>query len=204
MDPYHVLGVPNDCSLEELKDAFRTRALLAHPDRGGDSTDFIQLRDAFDQISKDLEKKPVVPTTTKQGHPSRRNRPPKESDPNWDPELIVRDEPLPRIRPARPRDPNWQPDLVVLDEETQSSRRPQSRDPKQPGQNDMRWLGGLSARSTAERRPSPTTEWNLSVYMVLLIVTIITIWICWSAWRSEPAPKPIGVETNFVPAQVPE
>ena len=61
MDPYDTLGVPRCCTSEELQEAFRAKARLAHPDRGGEPGDFIRLRQAFDQIRKELERRPPDP-----------------------------------------------------------------------------------------------------------------------------------------------
>ena len=42
-----VLGVGNDAGPEEIRRAFRARALVAHPDHGGDRAAFAELTDAL-------------------------------------------------------------------------------------------------------------------------------------------------------------
>ena len=121
VDPYQTLGVDRGCTQDELKEAFRTKALQAHPDRGGDAAEFVRLREAYQQIASEIMRN--SPAQDSNQTDASRNR----HDPNWEPELIVQDEPLPRVRPARPPDPNWQPDLVVGDEPLPRIRPPRPR-----------------------------------------------------------------------------
>ena len=51
IDPHVVLGIPAGASLEELRTGFRARALLLHPDQGGDVAAFIALKRAYDTLS---------------------------------------------------------------------------------------------------------------------------------------------------------
>jgi len=57
MDPYRILGVPKGCTHDEVREAFRARALAAHPDRGGAELSFIQLRAAYEEIVAELERR---------------------------------------------------------------------------------------------------------------------------------------------------
>lgn len=56
-DPYRVLGVPPDASLDAIKQAFRERALECHPDRAAageeaaSADEFVRVRAAFDVLS---------------------------------------------------------------------------------------------------------------------------------------------------------
>ena len=47
---YAVLGVSKNASDDEIKKAFRKLILKCHPDKGGDSTEFIKVRDAYDVL----------------------------------------------------------------------------------------------------------------------------------------------------------
>ena len=42
-DLYETIGVHKSCSQHEIKKAYRKRALLYHPDKGGDAEKFKQL-----------------------------------------------------------------------------------------------------------------------------------------------------------------
>ena len=63
MDPYLTLDVSRDCTRDEVKEAFRSKAQHAHPDRGGEELTFIQLRAAYNQILVELDRRPSRGTT---------------------------------------------------------------------------------------------------------------------------------------------
>src|SRR5215831_2710613 len=44
-----VLGLLPPYELADVKAAYRDKVLVAHPDRGGDTADFIRLKEAYDQ-----------------------------------------------------------------------------------------------------------------------------------------------------------
>jgi hypothetical protein len=50
VDPHSLLGVAPGASLEEVKAAFRRKALEHHPDRGGDAATFIAMKRAYDRL----------------------------------------------------------------------------------------------------------------------------------------------------------
>jgi hypothetical protein len=52
IDPHAVLGVTAQSSLDEVKVAFRKKALEHHPDTGGSAELFIALKRAYDAIVK--------------------------------------------------------------------------------------------------------------------------------------------------------
>jgi curved DNA-binding protein CbpA len=52
-----VLGVTGDAGPAEIRRAFRARALVTHPDHGGDRSAFVELADAFDSL---VDAHPVV------------------------------------------------------------------------------------------------------------------------------------------------
>jgi hypothetical protein len=61
-----VLGVGNDASDDEIRRAFRTQALVSHPDRGGDRVRFELVVLAFEtlqhvDVSHQLPARPMLP-----------------------------------------------------------------------------------------------------------------------------------------------
>jgi hypothetical protein len=52
MSPYVLLGVEPAASIEEVKAAFRKKALEHHPDRGGTTESFVRMKRAYDAIMK--------------------------------------------------------------------------------------------------------------------------------------------------------
>jgi hypothetical protein len=52
VDPHAVLGVAPGASLDEVRAAFRRKALELHPDRGGDPATFIAAKKAYDALVK--------------------------------------------------------------------------------------------------------------------------------------------------------
>ena len=51
---YEVLGLDRDCSKEEIKMKFRELALETHPDRGGSHEEFIKIREAYEQLMRNI------------------------------------------------------------------------------------------------------------------------------------------------------
>ena len=51
MDPYEILGVDKSASQDDIKKAFRKKALKHHPDKGGDENKFKQVNEAYSMIS---------------------------------------------------------------------------------------------------------------------------------------------------------
>tara|TARA_R110000751_G_scaffold104151_1_gene199584 strand:- start:2327 stop:2704 length:378 start_codon:yes stop_codon:yes gene_type:complete len=47
---HEVLGVDEDSDEEDIKRAFRKKALLHHPDKGGDPKQFIKIREAYEDL----------------------------------------------------------------------------------------------------------------------------------------------------------
>ncbi len=54
-EAFDILGIPFTSNAEAVKKAYRKRALETHPDRGGNSRDFIRVRAAYEIICKFLE-----------------------------------------------------------------------------------------------------------------------------------------------------
>jgi DnaJ domain len=211
MDPYQILGVTRDCAPKELKEAFRCKALLAHPDRGGEASAFIQLRDAYHQITADLKRRRPKANAGSPGHATRtdgrsqqpdpnwepdlivldeplhRVRPARAADPNWEPDLIVRDEPLPRIRPARPPDPSWEPDLILGDEEAGNGASPGPGAGRAPYPG---WLPGVSDRTEPESPASFGTWLAVGGAAAISFAVTLTIWMFWPSTNYKPLTKP--------------
>jgi DnaJ domain len=196
MDPYQTLGLPNNCTREDLKEAFRAKARLVHPDRGGDPATFIQLRQAYDQIITELGRRPSGLIAGTSARPARPDPRPKQPDPNWEPDLIMFDDERDRPRPPGSRDPNWEPDLILLDEEPRHGRFPQPRDPQVARENYLGWLARLSTRPQHEDLIRDEKWLNISSVAVVFSVIILTIWICWAAWNYEPQPEAADLTTR--------
>jgi len=72
MNLYELLGISRESTQEEIKDAFRKKAILCHPDKGGDPKEFNEVRTAY-EILMDNEKRKTYDLTG-------------EADPNFDPD----------------------------------------------------------------------------------------------------------------------
>ena len=53
-DYYDILGVKKDASADEIKKAFRKKAVELHPDKGGDEKAFKEVNEAY-EVLKDKE-----------------------------------------------------------------------------------------------------------------------------------------------------
>lgn len=77
MDGRHaraVLGVPEHASVDDIRIAFRRRALATHPDRGGDRTAFELVVLAFETLQHVDVTRPVPPPVTVVPEPPRHPR----------------------------------------------------------------------------------------------------------------------------------
>lgn len=52
---YNILGLKEGCTLEDLKKAYRMRALATHPDRTGKDADFVRVNNANEKLKKHIE-----------------------------------------------------------------------------------------------------------------------------------------------------
>ena len=55
LNPYELLGVSTQSSLNTLKKKYYSLALICHPDKGGDENDMIMIKNAYDYIKPQLE-----------------------------------------------------------------------------------------------------------------------------------------------------
>lgn len=58
-NPFRILGIPIDSSLDEAKQAFLKLAMKKHPDRGGSAKEFIRIRSAFSRIMSSDDNKDI-------------------------------------------------------------------------------------------------------------------------------------------------
>lgn len=65
---YDILGVSEDASNEQIKNAFKSIAKKEHPDRGGDEAVFKEANEAYDTL-KDTKKRQEYDTIRKYGQP---------------------------------------------------------------------------------------------------------------------------------------
>lgn len=54
-DPFHVLSLPYDAGLDDVRAAFRRLARQTHPDRGGSAQAFQEVRAAYGALVDDLD-----------------------------------------------------------------------------------------------------------------------------------------------------
>ncbi|MEE9553052.1 MAG: DnaJ domain-containing protein [candidate division Zixibacteria bacterium] len=54
---YPILGINSNCTLEEIKAAYRRLAKAVHPDTGGDPTRFRDIREAYETLSDPSRRK---------------------------------------------------------------------------------------------------------------------------------------------------
>jgi hypothetical protein len=195
MDAYETLGIARNCTKEEARNAFRARARSVHPDRGGDVAAFIQLRHAYEQIMSELAHAPLASARTAKPD-SPRDRPQRPPDPDWDPELVVRDEPLPRSGPPQPPDPHWDPELILLDDETGGEQT-------RPGElaadhaRYLEWLRRLAAgsvgRGTADR---PRWLDMAGLGLVVIVFLGLCMWLYSAATPDVTASSAGGVRAS--------
>jgi curved DNA-binding protein CbpA len=55
MDPYLILKIRRDCTRTEVKEVFRAKVQLDHPDHGGDKKQFIKICTAYRMVLSDLD-----------------------------------------------------------------------------------------------------------------------------------------------------
>lgn len=232
MDPYELLGVTRGCAPDELKEAFRMKALLAHPDRGGDAAAFIELRQAYDQIVAEHARRAHAAKAAPAGRSGRternrwedehahkrdpdwqpdlivadeplpRVRPVRPPEPNWEPELVVKDEPLPRIRPVRPPDSNWEPDLMLDDKAIGHGPSPSRlRTPGVSRQDEMGWLPGMVKTSRAEASSAREGWYGIVGVTAVVSLVILAVWMAWPSTTDVPPTKPSDLTA---PSHLPE
>lgn len=53
MNPFEVLGISQSATLEDVKVAWRRKAHLHHPDKGGDANAFAECRKAYEMVDSE-------------------------------------------------------------------------------------------------------------------------------------------------------
>ena len=89
MDPYRILGVDKNSTLDEVRSAYKDKAKKYHPDSGGDAWAFQQVREAYEQIQD--ERSSVEGTSVDRDDPDQStaakrpgpSTPPAEDLPKW-------------------------------------------------------------------------------------------------------------------------
>lgn len=61
MSSFALLGLTDDATIAEVRQAYHNKARLLHPDLGGDPTAFAELRAAYDECAVAIQKR-VCPT----------------------------------------------------------------------------------------------------------------------------------------------
>jgi hypothetical protein len=75
IDPHQVLGVTDRASLQELRDAYKRKAKLYHPDAGGEDWSFRILVQAYEMLSSARVARATRAEPQAQAHPAARSRP---------------------------------------------------------------------------------------------------------------------------------
>jgi DnaJ homolog subfamily A member 2 len=68
-NPYEVLGIPGNSSIEEVKKAYKKKVLLHHPDKGGSTEEFVKINKAYESITKGGNEENGFPPGFAQGFP---------------------------------------------------------------------------------------------------------------------------------------
>lgn len=55
-DPYKVLDVPRTASSEEIRKAYKRKALKTHPDKGGTAAAFQEVKEAFETLADPMRR----------------------------------------------------------------------------------------------------------------------------------------------------
>ena len=60
LSPYRVLGIQPGCNEEELRAAYKKRALETHPDKGGNVEEFRSVKTAYEALLKTVPTQPLT------------------------------------------------------------------------------------------------------------------------------------------------
>lgn len=82
-DYYTVLGIDRNATSSEIKKAFRHRAMLLHPDKGGDVQAFVELKTAFEEAISNTPKSTVA-SSQASTQPAYRMQYDPFTDPDYD------------------------------------------------------------------------------------------------------------------------
>ena len=56
MDYYEILGVDKNSTQEEIKKAYKKKAMIHHPDKGGSEEEFKKVQESYDVLSDESKK----------------------------------------------------------------------------------------------------------------------------------------------------
>lgn len=73
MNPYKILRISNDATIQEIKKAYKKRSKETHPDTGGTEQEFTLVKDAYDILSNPLRRKEYDATGNISGQPNPEN-----------------------------------------------------------------------------------------------------------------------------------
>jgi DnaJ domain len=200
MDPYQILGVPRGCTREEVKRAFRATAWRAHPDRGGEDGSFIRLLSAYRQILDELDRNPR-PSAPNPARAPRKARPPVPPGRRWNTGFGARSEAPGKNPSTRPPDPDWEPDLVIRDEGPPGPRAPIPPGPRVARIFYVSWLRQGPARADGGKPARRSDGISVSAMVIILAMIFLVLRGCWLVWPygADKATREAAIEADRRP-----
>ena len=206
MDPYLTLGVARHCTLEEVKQAYRTRVRNAHPDLGGDEASFIAVSEAYKRILEDLARRPALRSSGSAqdngrnsapgpdderdpagGRPSPylqdRDRTPRHPDPLWIPDLILMDHPDWIGHPTRPPDPEWDPELILMVDDFDAPGVAPPQGPTAVPDPPLAWRSTDATQAAHRALQRSNQERALGIVLLLCLILLVLFTLLHLFWH---------------------